>query len=86
MYPAGGLAEWLSAWEAYKGVAALPVDQKPYTLRMPNSVNFAFDYETFKWMSPPIYLLGTYVLMSHMLVMRKRFYLKLADNAKTKSD
>lgn len=69
LYPMGITGEMGCLWHALPTIAAT----KPYTVALPNTMNFAFSYESFVWFTLiGLYPPGAYVMYSYMLGQRKK--------------
>jgi very-long-chain (3R)-3-hydroxyacyl-CoA dehydratase len=55
-YILGASGEVWALYYAYYAVAAM--QEKPFTIRMPNTWNFAFDYQSILMIMPLIYVYG----------------------------
>ena len=91
LYPCGVGAEVLCFIAARKYVLSIePETDRPYTILMPNKLNFELKYQ---WMINFIfvaYTVGFPMLYLHMISQRRRFYQKraeaLSDNINTEDD
>ena len=75
LYPIGVAGELLCCYKLYQISLTRARNDKPYTIDMPNTWNFAFDFETVvMYILPVIYLFGFPPLYMYMLSQRKKFY------------
>jgi len=79
LYPSGISGEVISV------LSALPWIKKhePFRLRMPNALNFSFDYTYFCYLALSIYVPGSYIMYKYMLVQRKKQLAPKKEEAKT---
>ncbi len=75
-YVLGVLGELFGIFFAYHNLSVIEDHggRLPWTVRMPNSVNFAFDFQTFLMISPLFYVGGFPGLYLHMWSQRAKFY------------
>lgn len=75
-YILGVAGENFTIYYAYEELAKIDDSGllPPWTVRMPNAFNFAFDFRGFIKISPLMYLGGFPGLYMHMLAQRKKFY------------
>ena len=64
VYPTGVTGELLAVYYAYQNIHG--TTDKPFTVRMPNKWNFAFEYEYFLIIVPLVYLVEFPKLYMHM--------------------
>ena len=82
LYPLGVTAELLCMWSGRHAVLGMAQSDRPFSLIMPNSLNFEWKYE---WMAPLMYLIyvfGFPQLYFYMLAQRKKFYAPQPKNEK----
>ena len=80
VYPTGVAGELLAVYFALQTVEKMLV--KPYSIKMPNPYNIAFDFQMFMQSAPILYVLGFPVLYLHMFSQRSRFHEEQEDKRK----
>ena len=67
MYPLGVGAELLCMWDAKRFVTTMPMDSRPWTMVMPNSLNIEFRFEWAVYLQYFLYSFGFPMLYNYML-------------------
>eukprot|EP00347_Sterkiella_histriomuscorum_P003361 403364588 len=83
VYPTGVSGELLAVYHAVQTIQYMLI--KPYTIRMPNQWNFAFDYQLYLTITPLFYILGFPGLYMHMFRQRAKFHKEQRDKGKLQS-
>jgi very-long-chain (3R)-3-hydroxyacyl-CoA dehydratase len=74
-YPIGVTGELLCFYGALLESRKLPASEKPWSVQLPNTLNFAFDFELFTIVGIPVIYLACFPgLYMYMLAQRKKFY------------
>jgi very-long-chain (3R)-3-hydroxyacyl-CoA dehydratase len=74
MYPLGISGEMLCVYNAWTYLTTLDYDKRPYTVLLPNKLNFGFQFTmVLSIFVPLIYTMFTPTLFGHMLVQKNKY-------------
>ena len=74
LYPIGVSGELICCYKTWEYLQTLPEDERPFTITLPNTWNFGFNYSGFIMIGVPIiYALSFPGLYMHMWTQRKKF-------------